>query len=189
MASNNYGYTSASSYHVPNENMSHHSEIPAAQTGQNYYSDVQQNPHPTEGYPVHQTGIHANTVDYRSNKCNPANAYYEQSNQMHMHQGGEASNIPSNYVASPDPFPTPRITTTATAIAAATAAVIAPPGTTTQNEIIQEAYGNYAGYYNDPVHGSTQAPQAAAENSNSSSDFNFLSNLANDFAPEYYQLS
>ena len=28
-----------------------------------------------------------------------------------------------------------------------------------------------------------------AENSNSSSDFNFLSNLANDFAPEYYQLS
>lgn len=29
----------------------------------------------------------------------------------------------------------------------------------------------------------------ALENSNSSSDFNFLSNLANDFAPEYYQLS
>lgn len=29
----------------------------------------------------------------------------------------------------------------------------------------------------------------AMENSNSSSDFNFLSNLANDFAPEYYQLS
>lgn len=30
---------------------------------------------------------------------------------------------------------------------------------------------------------------ATMENSNSSSDFNFLSNLANDFAPEYYQLS
>ncbi|XP_071443243.1 homeotic protein proboscipedia-like [Hetaerina americana] len=28
-----------------------------------------------------------------------------------------------------------------------------------------------------------------SENSNSSSDFNFLTNLANDFAPEYYQLS
>lgn len=27
------------------------------------------------------------------------------------------------------------------------------------------------------------------DNSNSSSDFNFLSNLANDFVPEYYQLS
>lgn len=32
-------------------------------------------------------------------------------------------------------------------------------------------------------------PLATMENSNSSSDFNFLSNLANDFAPEYYQLS
>lgn len=30
---------------------------------------------------------------------------------------------------------------------------------------------------------------ASMDNSNSSSDFNFLSNLANDFAPEYYQLS
>lgn len=32
-------------------------------------------------------------------------------------------------------------------------------------------------------------PNAQMDNSNSSSDFNFLSNLANDFAPEYYQLS
>lgn len=32
------------------------------------------------------------------------------------------------------------------------------------------------------------SPNAPSENSNSS-DFNFLSNLANDFAPEYYQLS
>lgn len=34
-----------------------------------------------------------------------------------------------------------------------------------------------------------QSSLGALENSNSSSDFNFLSNLANDFAPEYYQLS
>ncbi|XP_026850488.1 homeotic protein proboscipedia isoform X2 [Drosophila persimilis] len=43
------------------------------------------------------------------------------------------------------------------------------------------------------VSGGGSAGGAAAisglENSNSSSDFNFLSNLANDFAPEYYQLS
>lgn len=32
-------------------------------------------------------------------------------------------------------------------------------------------------------------PNAQMDNSNSSSEFNFLSNLANDFAPEYYQLS
>lgn len=32
-------------------------------------------------------------------------------------------------------------------------------------------------------------PNAHMDNSNSSSEFNFLSNLANDFTPEYYQLS
>ncbi|XP_055850774.1 homeotic protein proboscipedia isoform X2 [Episyrphus balteatus] len=34
----------------------------------------------------------------------------------------------------------------------------------------------------------TNSNLTGLENSNSSSDFNFLSNLANDFAPEYYQL-
>uniref|UniRef100_A0A182J2K9 Uncharacterized protein n=1 Tax=Anopheles atroparvus TaxID=41427 RepID=A0A182J2K9_ANOAO len=36
---------------------------------------------------------------------------------------------------------------------------------------------------------SSAAAMVSLDNSNSSSDFNFLSNLANDFAPEYYQLS
>ncbi|XP_063874192.1 neurogenic protein mastermind-like [Scylla paramamosain] len=36
--------------------------------------------------------------------------------------------------------------------------------------------------------GGTGGSTAPSENSNSS-DFNFLTNLANDFAPEYYQLS
>lgn len=35
----------------------------------------------------------------------------------------------------------------------------------------------------------TTAAANLIENSNSSSDFNFLSNLANEFVPEYYQLS
>ncbi|XP_049548091.1 homeotic protein proboscipedia [Anopheles darlingi] len=35
----------------------------------------------------------------------------------------------------------------------------------------------------------SSAAMVSLDNSNSSSDFNFLSNLANDFAPEYYQLS
>ncbi|XP_068154347.1 homeotic protein proboscipedia isoform X2 [Drosophila tropicalis] len=39
------------------------------------------------------------------------------------------------------------------------------------------------------VTGVAGAALSGLENSNSSSDFNFLSNLANDFAPEYYQLS
>lgn len=48
-----------------------------------------------------------------------------------------------------------------------------------------------------PTHNTNNFPQSGpagnltgmVENSNSSSDFNFLSNLANDFVPEYYQLS
>lgn len=40
-----------------------------------------------------------------------------------------------------------------------------------------------------PINNNPEANIVGMENSNSSSDFNFLSNLANDFAPEYYQLS
>lgn len=39
------------------------------------------------------------------------------------------------------------------------------------------------------VNGNQHISGAPMDNSNSSSDFNFLSNIANDFAPEYYQLS
>ncbi|XP_058826241.1 homeotic protein proboscipedia isoform X2 [Topomyia yanbarensis] len=39
------------------------------------------------------------------------------------------------------------------------------------------------------VSGNVSSNVTQLENSNSSSDFNFLSNLANDYAPEYYQLS
>ncbi|XP_014359252.2 homeotic protein proboscipedia [Papilio machaon] len=46
-----------------------------------------------------------------------------------------------------------------------------------------DGYGSFQQFY-EATHGS----QAAGENSNSSSDFHFLSNLANDFAPEYYTI-
>lgn len=39
------------------------------------------------------------------------------------------------------------------------------------------------------VNGNQHISASPMDNSNSSSDFNFLSNIANDFAPEYYQLS
>lgn len=39
------------------------------------------------------------------------------------------------------------------------------------------------------VNGHPHISASPMDNSNSSSDFNFLSNIANDFAPEYYQLS
>lgn len=194
MTPGNYGYSTGGSYHGAGENLTAHGHAAVSvQTGQHYYNDIQQQQqqhsqqHAAEGYVTHQTPMHSGSGEYRpGNKCHPS-AYYEQTGQLHVHQGGEASSIPSSYVSSPDPFPAPGMTTTATAIAAATAAVITPPGSAGQADSNNEPYGNYGNFYGEPVH--TAAPPPSADNSNSSSDFNFLSNLANDFAPEYYQLS
>ncbi|KYN02800.1 Homeotic protein proboscipedia [Cyphomyrmex costatus] len=197
MTPGNYGYSSGSNYHGTGENLATHGHAAvSAQTGQHYFNDIQQQQqhpqqHTAEGYVTHQPPMHPSSGDYRpGNKCHPG-AYYEQTaaGQLHVHQGGEASSIPNSYVSSPDPFPAPGMTTTATAIAAATAAVITPPGTAGQADgSNNESYGNYGNFYGEPVH-TAAAPPPSADNSNSSSDFNFLSNLANDFAPEYYQLS
>lgn len=57
-------------------------------------------------------------------------------------------------------------------------------GINSQNS--QHYFGNF-----EIPHGTSISASSHFENSNSSSDFNFLSNIANDFsqAPEYYQLS
>lgn len=65
-----------------------------------------------------------------------------------------------------------------------------PPHHTQAPQIHPHATQNVSGF----IHSQQTYPTAAnvtgnMDNSNSSSDFNFLSNLANDFAPEYYQLS
>ncbi|XP_012276292.1 homeotic protein proboscipedia [Orussus abietinus] len=187
--SGSYGYPTSGNYHSGDNMAPHGHAAVSAQSGQHYYNEMQQQQqqHPEAYHGPHQASIHGGSADCRSgNKCHPG-AYYEQTSQLHPHQGGEASNIPSSYVSSPDPFPAPGMATTATAVAAATAAVITPSGTAGQADANSEAYGNFGNFYGDPVH--TSAPPPSADNSNSSSDFNFLSNLANDFAPEYYQLS
>lgn len=70
---------------------------------------------------------------------------------------------------------------------------IVPPGTNNVHQTDQgDHYNSFSQYYGTATEVPTVAPQNTVnggENSNSSSDFNFLSNLANDFAPEYYQLS
>ncbi|XP_043270232.1 homeotic protein proboscipedia [Venturia canescens] len=203
MSSGGYGYPGSGTYHATGDNLvaQHgHTAVslqPGQQQQQHYYNEMQQphqqtqQHHGSESYVSHQASLHTNSGDYRTTgKCH-TNHYYDQTSQLHVHQGGEASSIPTAYVSSPDPFPAPGMTTTATAIAAATAAVITPPDSTGQAETNTETYTNFANYYTDPHQQShnASAHQASADNSNSSSEFNFLSNLANDFAPEYYQLS
>jgi homeobox protein HoxA/B2 len=65
-------------------------------------------------------------------------------------------------------------------------AVMATAGTVNTGNFIH--HGQQPQVFTNPA-ASVIAGSAHLENSNSSSDFNFLSNLANDFAPEYYQLS
>lgn len=189
MTNVNYGYSIRRTYHPTGENFSlhGHSTVPL-QSEQHYYSDNQQNTqqgqHLVSSYVGHRMPIHSNQKEYRAEvKCQSDN-YYEQRTEQLLHDGGDLVNISNNYASSPDAFTTVGITTTATAIAAANAVVITPPDSTGQVENYSDSYVNL---YGNPV--SATVPTQSVDNSNSSSDFNFLSNLANDFAPEYYQLS
>ncbi|RZF47968.1 hypothetical protein LSTR_LSTR008772 [Laodelphax striatellus] len=65
------------------------------------------------------------------------------------------------------------------------AAVMTPPSSV-RTDSSGDHFNSFHHFYSEPPPHSQHHP---GENSNSSSDFNFLTNLANDFAPEYYQLS
>jgi hypothetical protein len=61
-----------------------------------------------------------------------------------------------------------------------------PPGAYIHHQ--QQHQQNFPPHHNSSINAQIHGNANLTENSNSSSDFNFLSNL-NDFAPEYYQLS
>lgn len=60
---------------------------------------------------------------------------------------------------------------------------------THQNQHYNHGIGNPHYQAQQHANGHPHIAGSPMDNSNSSSDFNFLSNIANDFAPEYYQLS
>jgi homeobox protein HoxA/B2 len=155
--------------------------------------------HHSEQYHYEQQGYH-HAAEYGSSQASHPTgkqAYYH-GNDVHsastaVMQGGEASNIPNHYVSSPDPFPAAVSGGSASAIAVATiSATPAVHGATSATGTTAEFTSgntNFNNFYNEQSTSVSNPPITASENSNSSSDFNFLSNLANDFAPEYYQLS
>lgn len=162
-----YGYNNHYGYHhgmYPSENAESMSIGNHMNQQENYYN--------SEGI---QNPIHKNHVEYPA-KTN--DGYYE-NNMYHMSQSNHDSYVPSEGYQQGTAVPN-----TATAIAAATAAVMTPPTSVPTDS--GDNYGTFHQFYDAPQ---TQAPPVSGDNSNSSADFNFLSNLANDFAPEYYQLS
>lgn len=176
-----YGYNNHYGYH--------HGMYPSENTDNiinNHMNQQQQQPqqdtssyYPNENiqHPIHKNQNH---IEY-SNKNNSHEGYYENNMYNHMSQTNHESYIPSEGFQQSNAVPN-----TATAIAAATAAVMTPP-TSVQTDS-GDNYTNFHQFYNSETP-QTQAPPTSGDNSNSSADFNFLSNLANDFAPEYYQLS
>lgn len=134
-------------------------------------------------YPSGQSQGQGISQPHEGGYYNDVHQGYEFSSKPHAgyyegmtHQGGEASNVPSHYgVSSPDQFPNNP----------APSAVMTPPNSVRADS--SDHFNSFHHFYSEPQ---THHPNHhGSENSNSSSDFNFLSNLANDFAPEYYQLS
>lgn len=159
---NHYGYQAASMYQADStENLSNH--MPNAM---HVNHDASSGYYPTSE--VHQ--MHkVNNPEY-ANKVN----YYEGNyNSPQMTPGSE-----SGYMT--DVYPN---TNTATAMVSTT--IMTPP-TSVQTDS-SETYNNFHQFY-PSENPQTQVHPTPGENSNSSSDFNFLSNLANDYTPEYYQI-
>lgn len=176
---NGYGQTEYANYHRNYPNQPYPEDPYGVAPGSTNYGAYHGNVYPS-GQPQTQGVNHPHEGYYNEVHQNyefstkPHGGYYEGM----THQGGEASSVPSHYgVSSPEQFPNN--------------SAPAPPVMTPPNSVRADSSGDHFNsfhhFYSEPQ---THHPNHhGSENSNSSSDFNFLSNLANDFAPEYYQLS
>nr|XP_023026945.1 homeotic protein proboscipedia [Leptinotarsa decemlineata] len=155
---NHYGYGGNNLY--PNDGNETMAHMP---NSVQMHHDPTANYYPTENMvPVNKMQNHA---DYQGKV-----GYYENSyNANHIPASSDTT-----YSMPAEIFPPTNNPTTA---------VMTPPASVATEA--SDSYNNYHQFYG----GETQAPVAPpGEGSNSSSDFNFLSNLANDYTPEYYQI-
>ncbi|KAK6617655.1 hypothetical protein RUM44_005243 [Polyplax serrata] len=162
---------------------------------QNQYGDTEyQAPAiPTNNYHYYQNQT-SGQGNHPQMTTGQGHEYYElrQSAQTNFHHQQETGNSVKNehffdhqtteqgYVNTTEPFP---VAGSNNVVASATANVMTPP-TSVQTESSNDQFSHFHHFYSEPHHN-----PSPADNSSSSSDFNFLSNLSNDFAPEYYQLS
>lgn len=145
-------------------------------------------------------GSYQNT--YSGEHANSNAAFYGAANHQHnYHHHGEYANAnmkphfyddsyhnnsqhdAPSYGSSPDQYPVPPATNSS---------VVMTPPSSVRGDSGNEQYNTFHQFYANnatPTQLHNQNMALPTDNSNSSSEFNFLSNLANDFAPEYYQLS
>lgn len=188
-------------YCQQNQQYNNYQQTQETQTNYQNYQRNYQNQYPEHEY---HNQIHPNNYHYYQNantstthagnhpQMSHGHEYYSEMHQHHPNFHHQETNsiknenffdhqtTESGYVNTPEQFPGAGGNSV---IASATASVMTPP-TSVQTESSNDQFNHFHHFYNEPHHN-----PSPADNSNSSSDFNFLSNLANDFAPEYYQLS
>lgn len=166
-----------SSFSIDHTNYNHYS-YPAAM----YSAETSENIHVSNPVHVgHDTGYYQGENIHQMHKVqNPEYpnkvGYYE--NRTYNSPQIPSTTTDSSYMPT-DIYPN----TNPASTAMASAAIMTPP-TSVQTDS-SDNYNSFHQFYS----GDNQNQVApSGENSNSSSDFNFLSNLANDYTPEYYQI-
>lgn len=173
------------SYAIANQNnypQNYHADHP----NYNHYAYPGGNMYPSEstenmGLPNSVPATHENAnynYNYESMHMQKVPGQNEYQNKMAHYEGNySATQVPPNSDSS-------YMSNEMFAGAAANSTAIMTPPTSVQTEN-SDNYNNFHQFYGGET-AQTQVP--AGESSNSSSDFNFLSNLANDYTPEYYQI-
>ncbi|KAL1506537.1 hypothetical protein ABEB36_005879 [Hypothenemus hampei] len=164
------GQASYGQNYSPNDHSSYH-HYPYS--GNNIY-----NPDETENIQSHIMPNNVPENNYYSNAHMPKE--FQQQNKMGYYEPVYPNNqLPPNgdaaYTMSAEIYPNTSQTNPA---------VLTPPASVATDN--SDGYNFQQFYGPDNAAGNHQ--MAPPENSNGSSDFNFLSNLANDYIPEYYQI-
>lgn len=149
----------------------YHNQIPP--NNYHYY----QNQTPSQSNHPHMSG---QGHEYYEMHQPQSNFHHQESNSVKNEHFFEHQTTEQGYVNTTEQFP---VAGGNSAVPPPTANVMTPP-TSVQTESSNDQFNHFHHFYSEPHHN-----PSPADNSSSSSDFNFLSNLSNDFAPEYYQLS
>lgn len=172
----NQNYSSAEEYA--------HAHAPGSVNYGSYHSAVYNhasNEHANQTTPFyganHQHNYNHQTADYINPNPKPVHFYDEGSHNNH--------DVP--YVPSPDQY---------TNLPTSNSSVVMTPPNSVRADSAGDQFNSFHHFYtnaspNTPSNNAVQNTNMIlpTDNSNSSSEFNFLSSLANEFAPEYYQLS
>lgn len=154
-----------------NYNVNHQNYVQSYQNDYSHYGY-----HPTTVYPSDGT---AETIAHDSSSTN----YY------HHHQSDTILKNQSDYSNKVNYYENNHYTPTNSDPSYIPSEVF-PTNTpsSVQTDTNSDNYNSFHQFYSSESSSQNQLPPPTGENSNSSSDFNFLSNLANDYTPEYYQI-